>query len=46
MEQTWLSLIMRQAEKEGDSQAIEANRITLVAFFYSVSGNNSTYSPT
>ena len=41
-----LSDIHRQAEREGDNDALTAVRINAIAFFYNVSGNKSKYAPT
>ena len=41
-----LGQIMQHAEREGDSEAIMAVRIAMVAFFFGASGNRSKYSPT
>ena len=43
---TLLSLVMRQAERQGDFEAIIALKIVLVTFFFNVSGLNSNYAPT
>ena len=43
---TLLSLATRQAEREGDFEAILALKIVLVGFFFNASGLNSKYAPT
>ena len=43
---TLLSLVTRQAEREGDFEAILALKIVLVGFFYDASGLRSKYAPT